>query len=793
MQCEDPVGDPGSGTCLLASAATGCISQADLGNRTCLRLDADAQLCPSTTSFDLTVVLSADNVTFDCNGQTIDHRFVDGDPARRGISAPYTRSVSNVKIQRCTFQNVGHYGADLKRKFRGAELTGTMTGHQNIVLDDVTFRNTGKIGVYVGQNSNGVVLNRVRIYNSYLGVYLEAGGVGTTISHSVIDGTRDREGIAIDSTQYNTIEHTTIRNTNGASIRIYTNCGENYGQVCPKVRPLQASYNIIRYNDLYDQVEVAWRQGQYYAADWCAALAPDSRWTDHAHYNRFYGNTFHDANLVIKASDNPVYGNRFLGSSNLRVMGGFFAPPLITRITATDNLFDRGEIELDIGDRLIVFPYTTSASAVVNSTFINNRRLSGVCLIDEGNTCSSSRPATPLGGWVGLTEWNGSDLAPQAVGMSGQWLGGWNHSGEEVLEGVGRFTDGTHESFLLRSPWGLGAIRRWGSYLYASGAARHGATLGAWPFAATDSIDAIADFDGDGRDELFVRSNTQAGILGFSGTSLQSTAMRPFESWFGWWRFTAAQRILGVGDFDGNGREELLIRDPVYGLAIVGQSGAGFSLHSITFFNSNLGGYTLRSDVQVLGIADFDGAPGGAQEIAVRSLDGIAFLKRQGSSLVRITHTPWNGAMGWWALDFQQEAVATGDFDGNGKQELVLKDRRRGLAFIELGSGGAAMQRYVPFNQRYGGWALSSTNKILGAVDVNADGKDDLLVSSGWGRGVLRTWGSTLTHLWMKSHGSLGPSRPEHTGPVWPIASSDSPALALDSDGDGTVELLYRR
>lgn len=120
LQCGTPVGNPGvSGTCMLASAATGCISQADLANRTCLRLDADAQLCPSATPYDVTVVLTADNVTLDCNRQTIDHRFVDGDRARRGISAPYTRSLSNVKIQRCTFQNLGHYGADLKRKFRG--------------------------------------------------------------------------------------------------------------------------------------------------------------------------------------------------------------------------------------------------------------------------------------------------------------------------------------------------------------------------------------------------------------------------------------------------------------------------------------------------------------------------------------------------------------------------------------------------------------------------------------------------------------------------------------------------
>jgi len=786
------VGNPGVGSCLLASSVTGCVSHADIGNHNCLRLDADAQLCPSSTPYDITVALSANDVTLDCNGQTIDHDFEDGDPARRGISAPYTRSLSNIKIKRCTFQNLGHYGADLKRKFRGAELSTTMTGHQNIVLDDVTFRNTAKIGVYVGQNSRGIVLNKVRIYNSYLGVYLEAGGVGTIISKSVIDGTRDREGIAVDSTQHNTIEHTTIRNTNGASIRIYTNCGENYGQVCPKIRPLEASYNIIRYNHLYDQVEVAWRQGTLYLTDWCAALPPNSKWTDRSHHNRFYGNTFHDANLVIKASDNPVYGNRFLGNSNLRVMGGFFGPPMITRIKATDNTFDMGEIELDIGDRYIVFPYTTSASAVVAGTFRNNRRMSGGCLYDEGNTCNSD-PAIPFGAWVGLTEWDGTQLVPQAAGLSRQWLGGWNHSGEEVLEGAGRFTSTSHESFLLRSPWGLGAIRRWGTYLYVSGAARHGARLGNWNFRSTDSIDAIADFDGDGLDELFVRNNGQAGILGFTGTTLSDSARRPFNSWFGWWRFTAAQTVLGVGDFDGNGREELLVRDPVYGLGVVGQSGTGFRLHSITPFNANLGGYLLRSDVEVLGIADFDGAPGGAEEIAVRSLDGIAFLKRSGTNLVRITHAPWHGSLSWWGLSFIQEAVAVGDFDGNGRHELVLKDRRRGLGFIELTGSSATLRRYVPFNRRYGGWILSDSNDIQGAVDVDGNGRHELLVSSAWGRAVLKASGSTMTHLWMKSHGSLGPSAPEHAGPVWPISNSDSRPLDIDTDGDGVRELLYRR
>lgn len=796
--CSESVGDPTSSSsgCVRASDHNGCIPASAFGNSTCLVLDANAQLCSSPTPYDITVRMTTSNVELDCNRQTIDHAYSRGGRRARGIVAPYTRSISNVKVKRCTIQDVGRYGADLKRHFRGAELDGAMVGHRNIVLEDVTIRQTGQIGIYVGMNSRDVMLNRVRLYDTYIGVYLEAGSVGTTITHSVIDGTYNREGISVDSSEHNTIEHTTIRGTSGAAIRFYTNCGELHGQVCPTLRELSASYNIVRHNHLYDEVEVGFRMGKLYFVDWCAAMPGGGRWRDRAHHNRFYGNTFHGEDLIIKDSDNVVYGNRFLGDAKLRVMGGFFAPPLITRIEASDNVFDRGEIELDIGDRGIVWPYTTSASAVVDAEFVNNRNLYGGCLYDETNTCSSGTPPRIFGAWVGITEFDGADLRAAARGMSAQWLGGWNYSGEERVEGVGRLKHTTRDSFLLRSPWGLGALARSGAYLYSAGAGRHGATYGRWTLRETDRIEAIADFDGDGLDEMFMATSSQGGLLGFDpGGGLRDLAQVTFGHWVGswtrWWVVRAEAEVAGVGDFDGDGDEEMLMRDSIYGLGIMGYASGRFTAQARVPFDTNLGGYRVRSDVEVLGVADFDGD--GADEIVVRSFDGVAFLEASGAGLRRITHAPWSGRFGSWSLNFLQEAVAAGDFDGDGRAELVLKDRREGLGFIELGASSAALVRRVPFGRRYGGWVLSASNEIASAGDADGDGDDDLLVSSGWGRGVLRAWGSTLTHLWMRGYGGLGPSAPTYNGATWPIASSDASPRVLDTDGDGVAELLLRR
>ena len=65
----------------------------------CLELDANAVLCDENESFNLTVYLTTNDVKFDGNGQTIDHRWKNGMSSYPGVRTPYTYSISNVEIR----------------------------------------------------------------------------------------------------------------------------------------------------------------------------------------------------------------------------------------------------------------------------------------------------------------------------------------------------------------------------------------------------------------------------------------------------------------------------------------------------------------------------------------------------------------------------------------------------------------------------------------------------------------------------------------------------------------------
>lgn len=151
---REPSRDNPSWTCRQASEWTGaCIPASAFQSWDCLEMDTDATLCDDAPAFNLTVYLSTDDVILDCNDQVIDHDWHSGDAQRSGIRTPYSYSISGVTVENCAIQNVGGYGVDLKRFFRGDQLNGPMIGHRGVRLENLLIANTERIGIYVGQNS----------------------------------------------------------------------------------------------------------------------------------------------------------------------------------------------------------------------------------------------------------------------------------------------------------------------------------------------------------------------------------------------------------------------------------------------------------------------------------------------------------------------------------------------------------------------------------------------------------------------------------------------------------------
>src|SRR5262249_3343043 len=131
--------------------------------------------------------------------------------------------------------------------------------------------------------------------------------------------------------------------------------------------------------------------------------------------------------------------------------------------------------------------------------------------------------------------------------------------------------DGDHRAdILVQNAGNIGILKYDGNSFAQLMIASDGALFGSWRYnSATDHVVAIADFNGDGKDDILVtcpeRTGTvpctnNIGILTFNGSSLTSLMTAPSETWFGGWRFQAdVNRVAGTADLNRDGRQDIVV------------------------------------------------------------------------------------------------------------------------------------------------------------------------------------------------------------------------------------------
>jgi hypothetical protein len=357
---------------------------------------------------------------------------------------------------------------------------------------------------------------------------------------------------------------------------------------------------------------------------------------------------------------------------------------------------------------------------------------------------------------LGLLKLSGSSFTTSMITPNGTRFGGWLlNTGDNRFDLIGDFDGDGRVEMLVTNPWGIGLLRQNGTTMSPVVMAPNGTRFGGWLLNTADNrFGPIGDFDGDGRVEMLVTSPWGIGIFKLSGGTFSVPMMAQNGSRFGGWLLnTADNRFSPVGDTDGNGRDDLIVTSP-WGLGLITLSGATMTAPIMAPNGTRFGGWLLNTaDNHVVTSADLDGD--GQAEIVITSPWGLGVLKRSGSTFSAPMMAPNGTRFGGWLLNsLDNRVICAADLDGDGKRELLITSPW-GIGVFKLSGNTINVPMMAANGTRFGGWLLNTADNHFDAlIDLDGDGRTDVLVTSPWGIGVLRFTGSTFTVPAMAPNGT---------------------------------------
>ena len=228
------------------------------------------------------------------------------------------------------------------------------------------------------------------------------------------------------------------------------------------------------------------------------------------------------------------------------------------------------------------------------------------------------------------------------------------------------------------------------------------------------TVSGVADFDGNGEPDI-VWQNTSTGQVSINYYNLGGAVLTNWN-----WLNMATDttwRVVGSGDFDGNGVPDLVLQNISTRQVTVNYYGGsgGATLTNWAYLNSTgVPGWTVVAvaDVNGDGIPDLIWQNDTTRQVTVNYYGGTG-----GATLVSWAYLNSSGIPGW-------KVVAAADFDGNGVPDLVWQNTATRQVTVNYygGSGGATLLGWNWLNSSgVPGWT------IIGANDFDGNGVPDLV------------------------------------------------------------------
>lgn len=327
------------------------------------------------------------------------------------------------------------------------------------------------------------------------------------------------------------------------------------------------------------------------------------------------------------------------------------------------------------------------------------------------------------------------------------WIDGWN-LGSDNREIVGDFDGDGRDEIFVRSPEWAG-IFKYHSNRFRAETVQHD-WIDGWNLGP-DNWELTADLDGDGKDEIYIRSPRWAGVLTYSRGRLRLKYI--VQGRIDEWALGEDNKEY-VGRFSQNGRDEILVKSPEWlGLIVWDSRNNRLDLKKI--HHDWIDGWNLGPNDEIY-IADLDGD--GLDEIYIRSAKWAGVLKWQTNKFVVL----------WMVKDFipdindveDKKLALTGDDKSYGGKFFETKDgiihRVNGRLALLIWENNRMNVRFGLSDRYFGGWNLGPNDKfILGDFhkvgieghvfdgtqvlpqDHVTNNLTDVFVHNGWGTGML--------------------------------------------------------
>jgi MYXO-CTERM domain-containing protein len=307
-----------------------------------------------------------------------------------------------------------------------------------------------------------------------------------------------------------------------------------------------------------------------------------------------------------------------------------------------------------------------------------------------------------------------------------------------------------------------------------------------WDDPSNWSTLRMGDLDGDGRADLCARAN--AGIrcwmsLGdaFDETAIEGPALADDVGW----ESPAYHGTLRMADVDGDGRDDLCVRSaadfrcyPANGPSTAAGFGDPWTLLDL----SDALGWDEPARYGTIRMADIDGDA--RVDLCARAAEGMRCWPSTGTGFGPPIDGPsWSDAAGWRRPEYWS-TIRVVDVDGDGRADLCAR-AADGMQCHLSEAGGFSDAIAGPAWSDDSGWGDYDNYSTIRFADIDADGDADV---------CGRATAGILCHPWsdgaFAEEAIVGPELSDDSG--WSNARFYSTIRFADVDGDGAADLCAR-